>query len=355
MDTYRNYLQSAANRGDVNAHALLQIVGDDGRLDDTFSSNGVNLGGNFNGSRYNISAADAANYNNKYYTDYQHILGAGTTDPNRLPTTTNDPSTNPAVFDQAIGNTQQAIDRLDNQLRSGYSSIDSSYQDALNQLLLNKNRANETYNQDKLSTGQDFVGAKNTIGSQAGQTLNGLRRLLGSRGAGGGSAYNISAPDAVSRQATIQRNEATDTFGENNQALDSNWNNFLTDYGNEVSGAKSQKEQKRQELESSINSNRANLLQTIAQLTAQKAQAAGGTGVVEAQPFLDQANSILNNLSNYQVKPIEYKTNAYKAPDLSKYTINPNAAPQFQGQQQTNDYTSPYLAALLGKKKQPAV
>lgn len=256
-----------------------------------------------------------------------------------------------AQYDQSIGNTQKAIDRLGSQLNSGFSSIDASYQNALNQLLLGKNRAEKQYGDTKLETGKNYVAGKNTIGANAGNTLNSLQRLLGMRGAGGSSAANISAPQAVGRQATLQRNDLSNTYGSNVRGLETNWNNYLTDYGNQVEGSKSQREQQRQGLQSQIDSNRASLLQTLAQLAGQKASALGGNAVGAAQPYLDQANAVLDRTANYVTAPINYAVKAYEAPSLEKYTVNPNAAPTVQGQSAANDYFSPYLAALLGKRQ----
>lgn len=265
----------------------------------------------------------------------------------------NDPATL-AQYDQGIGNTQSALGRLGDQFNSGSTQIDSSYQNAINQLLLGKNQANAAYDTNKHQTATDYVSSKNTIGANAGNSLNGLQRLLGSRGAGGGSAATITAPGAVARQATLQRADVGNTFGANNQALDTNWGNYMTGYNNEVSGAGNQRDTKRQELQQSVDSNRASLLQSLALLSGQKASAQGGNGNAAAQPFLNQANSVLDNLSRYSVAPINVQTQAYSAPDLAKYTSNPNATPTFQGEAQSNDYTSPFLAALLGKRQQLA-
>ena len=256
-----------------------------------------------------------------------------------------------ALFDQSINNTQAGINRLGTERDSSYSTVDASWQDALNQLLLGKNQANETYTGNKKTAATDYVGAKNTITSQAGSSLTGLLRLLGSRGAGGGTAYRTTAPGAVARDATIKRTDAGNTFGANNQALDTNWNTYLTDYNNQVSSANAQRERERGNINNAIETRRATLLQTLAQLQAQRATAAGGNPVAAAQPYLDQANNVLNSVANYRVNPITYQTQAYKAPELSSYSFNPTT-PTYQGQRQANDYTSPYLAALLGKKQQ---
>lgn len=279
-------------------------------------------------------------------TDSSSIDGGGIAAP------TIDPATAAAIaqYSQAINNTQAAINRLPTQLNSGNSAIDASFQNAINALLLSKNQANNSYTGAKQTAATDYVGAKNTIGANAGTTLAGIQRLLGSRGAGGGSAYTIAAPQAVTRAATLQRNDAGNTFGANNQSLDTNWNNFLTDYNNQVSGAGNQRDQQKSTLEQNIDTNRASLLQSIASLAAQKDQAAGGTGVGASQPYLDQANAILDKTANYTVAPINYTTSAYKAPSLSSYITTPTT-PSYNGQAPANDYFSPYLAGLLNPKK----
>lgn len=257
-----------------------------------------------------------------------------------------------ALYDQAIGNTQAAINRLTSQHASGQKTINSSYQDAINQLLSGKNQAESTYKTEKTQTAQDFVGGKNTIRSNAGTSLNSLLRILGARGAGGGSAATISAPGAVAREATIQQNDLGQTFGRNNQALDTNWGNYLTGFKNEVSSAKNQRRTQLLNLRQSIRENKANLLQSLAQLVGEKAAYSGGNVKAATSPYLSRANSLLNAASKYSISPIKYNVQAYNTPDLGKYTVNPNAAPKFNGQPSSNDYVSPYLAALLGKKQQ---
>lgn len=258
-------------------------------------------------------------------------------------------------YNQAIDNTNAAINRLPGQLNSGISGIDSSYQNALAQLLGAKNQGEQTYDQSKQTNATNFVGAKNTIGADAGDTLNSLRRLLGSRGAGGGSAYNISAPEAVAGAATTQRAGAGNSFAQNQQGLDQNWGQYLLGYNNQVSSAGNQRDQQKQSLQGSIDTNRATLLQSLAQLQSQRDQASGGNGVNAAQPYLDQANALLDKTANYTTNPIAYQTQAYQAPALASYDTTAQATPQYSGGAGGSDYFSPYLAALLGKKQQGAV
>jgi len=320
---------------------------------------------------------------------------------------------NRAVYDQGIGDVNSSIGRLGPQFDVLRSNYEGQYNEALSRLLqgqqrnqtvaekatkqnledynLGKTQAQTAYDTTKLQTRQDYVGAKNTIGSQAGTALNSLRRLLGSRGAGGGSAYNIAAPQAVARNASIQRSNVGQTFGRNQQALDTSFNtniaaldtnfnrnkaaqdtalqNYLSDINTQQAGLGTQLTENKNALQAEINRNKADLLSKLSGLTTQRWAISGLSGtdaVASGQPYLNQANELRSqadqlgrltprdinvNLPNYQA-PAYTPAPAYQAPDLSSYIVGANPAPTYQGQPQGNDYFSPYLAALLGRKRQ---
>lgn len=320
-----------------------------------------------------------------------------------------------ASYDQGIGNVNSALGRLPGQQDVVLGNIDTAYNSAFNQLLqgkargqsaydtagsqalqdynLGKTQATQGYNTAKTQTGQDYVGSKNTIGSNAGSSLNSLMRLLGSRGAGGSSAALFNAPQAVARQATIQRNDVGQTFGRNQQALDTgyntgianmdqtygrnknaldtNWNNYLSDYGQSATDLSNQRTNNQSALQATINSNRANLLQQLANFTTRRGFLSGaspGDAIASAQPYLDQANQLISQADaagrqvpvSINAHPASYNApqlaaqTPYTPPSLASYTVNPNAAPTYQNQNQgANDFLTPYLASLLGKQKLP--
>lgn len=255
-----------------------------------------------------------------------------------------------AAYDAQIGNVNSAIGRLGVQRTSGQAGVQGAYDTALQQLLLGKNQAEGAYNENVQGAKTDYVGAKNTIGSQAGEALNGLRRLLGSRGAGGGSAARILAPQAVARGATLQRADAGNQFAANRRAQDTSWGNYMTDYGNQVTGATGQRDEQLRTLNNSITQNNASLLQQLAQLQVERAGSGGG-GVAAAQPYLNQANTLLDQLANSGPAKINYNTQAYQAPSLASYNTTPTNT-SFNRSAGGNDYFSPYLQTLLGKKSQ---
>lgn len=256
-----------------------------------------------------------------------------------------------ASLNQSISNTQGQLNNLGAQQGAGNADINTSLNQALQTLLQGKSQAQQSYNQGVQSDKNSYIQGKNTIGANAGSTLNGLLRLLGSRGAGGGSAYNISAPGAVDRQASLQRSDLSNTFGQNEQNLNQNWGTWLQGYNDNVANTNANAKQKQADLAHNIALGKANLLQTLAGYQAQVGQGAGAY-----QGNLDQANQILAQEAGYQsVAPQQITTNAYQAPTAASYTTNPNATPTFQGQGATNDYFSPALSALLNKKQPAAV
>lgn len=258
------------------------------------------------------------------------VLGASASGPSA-------PAYDPITL-QAISNIQSAINRTGSQLSAGNASLDNQASSALQQLLLGRNQGEASYNQGRQTNATNYVGAKNTIGSQAGSALSGLLRLLGSRGASG-SAVD-SARQAVARGATLQRADAGNAFGQNQQGLDTNWNNYLTGYNNQVTNVGAQRDQGKQALQNSINANKASLLQSLAQL--QQSPSA-------AQPYLDQANSLYDQTANYVTPQINYQTQAYNAPSLASY--NTEATNTSLKNQSGGDYYSPFLQTLLGKKQ----
>jgi hypothetical protein len=250
-----------------------------------------------------------------------------------------------AAYDLGISNLQAGLGRLDPQKATGLQNINQSLDSSLQQLLQGRNQAESTMGQTKTRAGQDYLIGKNTINAYAGAGLQGLRRLMGSRGAGGGSAYTQAAPGAVAREATMQRNDLGRTYGQNMQDVDTGWNNYLQGYNESVNDVNTQGQTQRNALEESYKTNKASISQQIAQLIAQKTGSVAG-----AQPYLDQANQLLGQTGITPNPTIQYNTQAYQAPNLGSYTAS-RTTPTLQGQQQGNDFTSPYLQALLGKKK----
>jgi len=255
------------------------------------------------------------------------------------------------IYDQGIGNLQSAYNNVDPSYSSGVAGLNTQTADALKVLQGNYGQAEQSYNQNKQGVATGYVGQKNTIGENAGGTLSGLQRLLGSRGAGGG-ALSKFLPGEIARLASRQKNDVSQTFSQNNQNLDQNWGQFGLNYGNEVNKVNSQKESGLQSLASQRDQSKASLLQQIGALVASKTAYMGGNGASAAQSYYDQANGLLSNLARYSTPSINYNPQTYSAPSLAEYNQNPAITGSLAGQTSgTPDWISPALAGLLGKKQ----
>lgn len=261
----------------------------------------------------------------------------------------NDPATL-AAYDQQIQQYNQAIQGLPTQLQGSDNQIQGAYQSALQQLQGQANQAQSTYNTATTGNSQNYVTNKDTIGSNAGQSLNGLERLLGSRGAGGSSAALFSAPLAVAQQATAQRAGAGQNYGQNQSGLDTSYGNYQLQNQNDLSGIASQRDQNLNSAQQQIASTQAGLLQQLATLSAQQAAAKGGDPTSAAAPYLSQAQNYLSSANQLGLKTFvpSYNTTAYSAPTAASYTPNSFAQPVAASNPNiTNNTVSPALGALL--------
>lgn len=262
----------------------------------------------------------------------------------------NDPATI-AGYGQAITDTQQSINELPTQLQGSENQIADAYNTAYQTLLGQGNEAASTYGANTTANQQGYVTNKNTIGTNAGQSLNGLERLLGSRGAGGSSAATIAAPQAVAEEATQQRAGAGQAYGATQNGLDTSYGQYKIQNANDIASIGKQEQDQNNAAVAAMNSTKAGLLQQLATLSAQKAAAQGGNPTAAAQPFLTQAANYLSSAATLglNVAPLNYNTTAYTAPAATSYTTNPFATPSTSNPNAgiTASTTAPALTPLL--------
>lgn len=258
-----------------------------------------------------------------------------------------------AQFDQGISQYEQQLNRLPTQLGIAQGNINRQFSTSQNELKSGFNQAQNTYNTNTNQNQQQYVTNKNQINDTASAGLRGLLRTLGAYGAGGGSDANYVAPGAVATQASQQRSGAGETFGQNQQGLDTSWGNFGIDYSNQERKLNDWRTQQLNNAESTSLGSKQTLLSKLAELRASRAAAAGGNPTASAQPFLDQINSLQGTIDQLGVLNPTYNgtTPVYNAPDVSSYLVDPNATVQ-TNQSAMDSVASPYLQMLLGKKRE---
>lgn len=244
---------------------------------------------------------------------------------------------------QAIALGNDSLNRLPAQLQAALGQIQNTYNQNNNQLQSGYDAANQQYGQSTQQNGQQFVANKNQINNQASQGIRSLLSILGQHGAGGSSAAMFAAPDAVSLQAAQQRAGAGQTFGQNQQSLDTNFNTYQTGFDNSKKQLADWLTQQQQAAQTNSENNRQSILSQLAGLQ---------TNAGAAQPYIDQIMASRNAVDQLASFNPTYTgtTPTYTAPDVASYTVAQNGAPQLGNPGNSTGASSP-LAFLLGLNK----
>lgn len=270
-------------------------------------------------------------------------------DPNNPGTTTtsNDTVTAPAVNPNQpyIDIINSALGRLPGEEAAAEKQVNQTFNTNSNTLNSGKAQANATYNDSTNQNGQQFVTNKDQITDEASTGLRSLLSILAAHGAGGSSAARYLAPNAVSTVETQQREGAGQNFGQNQQALDTNWNNYLTGYD-------SSKQQLNDWLTQQIHAAKANEDTSASKLNNELVSLQ--PSVAAAQPIIDRINaesSAADKLQNFS-PTYTGTTPVYTAPPVSSYTVGQVGAPVLGTPgDNTAAGATPTLSFLLGLNK----
>lgn len=320
---------------------------------------GVNAAGNWDANTedywFNQGYSRISNPSNSYP---QLAQGAETTTPNVSSNNTAGRSYDTALYDQAIGNLESSQGALDAQERIGLDNVAKSYQNILDRLLSARNTAEGEYTGAKTQNTIQNQKNRSQIDFETGQRANALQRLLGSKGSGASTAARVAAPYAAALEGTQQLNQVGDTYAQNQNALDQNWNTYITNYDQSQKDLEAQRLNQENAVKSDVIGKRQTLLNSLAELRAKKASAAGGNPVAASQGTFDQANALngqIANLGQQYYGRVNVASPEYKAPDLAKYSYDPRGAVGVSSGIQSQA-VSPYLSLLLnGKKKEQAL
>lgn len=222
----------------------------------------------------------------------------------------------PGQLQTATNNIQHMFDQNSNELQSGYDTAKA------------QNAQATTQNQ------QQFRLNKNQIADQASSGVSSLMRLLGAHGAGGSSDAMYVAPQLVAQNASQQRAGAGQTFGQNQQGIDTNWGNYQSGFDNS-------KKKLNDWLSGQIQGAQAQSAQTELGLRSQL-----------PNPDIAAINGLNAKIDSLGALNPTYdgKTPTFAAPSVASYNVNPQAAASIQNSA-LDSATSPFLSLLLGQNK----
>ena len=258
-----------------------------------------------------------------------------------------------AQFDQSEGVINNSLGRLDNQLNIARGNVTGQYDNQVRDLDTQKANAQSGYNTSSTQNSQNLRSNKNTITDQSSNGLRGLMRMLGAYGALGSSDSRV-AGRAVADQASQQRAGAGQTFAQNQSDLDTNWNNYQTQFNANRTGLDNWKKNNLNAVESESLTQRQSLLSKLADIKGQRAALIGGSYTGSAQPYLDQANALNGQIDNLGRSVQAYAGTAptYQAKELSSYDTGSGTAGVVANSPQGGSMlNTPYLSLLLGRDK----
>lgn len=262
-----------------------------------------------------------------------------------------------AYLNQQESDYNRLLSNTDSFLSSGLQSLNDSFTRETNSANQKRSRALEDYQtqrEDSTRQKQDSIGKVDT---NARTLSDSLRRMLGLAGGANSSAYKITAPNAVARQASEQRGNVLSTFGENERNIVTSENRAKEDFDNLLAELAQQKAEREGSLRSGIDSQRQGILQSLMEIASQKASLVGGNPLSASQPYRDRYWGLQNAITNYpnqfrtSVTPREIQVNPAK---LSDYVVDRQAINANRGEGGQSTY-SPYAQFLNRQKEEEQI
>lgn len=257
------------------------------------------------------------------------------------------PAYDPAVisqYDQSISLLQDSLNRLGTQKGIAQGNVNKQYGTQVNELNTAKANSNKQYDTSTLQNKQSNRTSKNAILDQQSSGLRGLLSMLGAYGAVG-SDLGV-AGNAVADDATMKRSGASQTYAQNQQGLDTNWNNFLSEWSNSKKKVDDWKTQQLNNVEQQSLASRQDLLTRLADYRGQRAAAMGGSYSGGAAGNLAEARGLSGRIDQLGAINPTYngKAPVYNAPTLASYATPQQAQIAMGGAGSTS--ANPYLALL---------
>jgi hypothetical protein len=246
-----------------------------------------------------------------------------------------------ASLNRQLGRTNTTLDQ-------GLLAIGDNYNKGVSGANLNRSRFQEDWGVKKDTSERGRGRALDRIDTNARTLGNSLRQRLGLASGSDSSAYKITAPGAVARDATQDRTNVLEDYGVNFRGLDLSERRNKEDFESLLSDLVAQKQNKERGIRSDVLGQQNSISESLAELARQRALAQGG-GYAQVktamQPYVDQITQRegqLDNLFNqyrtaYNVKPVRADI-----PELRKYLVD-RATINAQNEAGTQDPMAYYL------------
>ena len=259
------------------------------------------------------------------------------------------PSYNPAdiaYLDDQRGRLEGQHRSADTALTNGLTQLQDSYSKEVEGANSRRSQALQDLNTKRVDTTRAKVSALNRVNENARTLAEGLRRRIGMASGSGSSAFQITAPGAVSRDATEDRTGVLENFGVNFRDLATTEQRQKTQFEELLSDLEAQRKTRESDFRSGILEKKNQIDNSLSEVARQKALALGGgynqarTAMAPYAGAIDSRQAEIDNLFNKFRTPFTQKAVDTTAPTLRDYMVD--RANIKAGQPGPQDPTAPY-------------
>lgn len=257
-----------------------------------------------------------------------------------------------SMYDRQINDINSNLDSMDRQLENSLAGVRGEYDTYKNEQQSSYNAEKNSHDKEVLQNLQNLQSNRNQITNNASKALRGLLSVLGGMGLGDSSVARYNVPNMVREQANTEYGDAGKTYAQNQQNLDTSWNNYQNQFENDrkkledwYNGQVKAKKQENYE-------KRQSLLSDLVSAYGNRAQYGGdySGNVNSAYDRIADYRNKINDLGQYAKPNYTGITSVYNAPDLASYNAN-NVELTTKVESAEPGETSPVLTALRGLKK----
>ncbi|HJP81453.1 MAG TPA: hypothetical protein VJ841_03615 [Candidatus Saccharimonadales bacterium] len=205
-----------------------------------------------------------------------------------------------AFYQSGIDQTNNLIGGLGGRENTALQSLMQSYNNTRAKQDVARADNESDYNKQSDRLIRENAQRKSQIDNNVRGNITALQRLLGARGAGSSSASQLVVPQAAAAQGTAQRADATQTFVDNKDATDTNWNRYKREWDQARLDTDADYENNQKDIRSQFAQEGINARQKLQELLTNLSAAKGGDNNA-----INSAKSVTNTINDLQNKIAE--------------------------------------------------
>ena len=256
-----------------------------------------------------------------------------------------------AYLNSQQSNLDRQMGRTGTTLEQGLTRLTNDYNSKYNTGSQNRARALEDLGIQRKDTDAAKDKSIDKVNTNARVLADSLRRKIGLASGSGSSAYQITAPGAVARDASTERGDVLGTFAQNYRSLDMADKRTKEDYEKLFADLAGQRQQGEYSLRQGVENTRNEISQRLADVAAKRAAANGGglsQQMAASQGYeadIAARERAIDGLFGQYVKPIAMREVQAQTPELAQYLVD-RAAIQANAASGTQDPYAPYSNLL---------